>query len=248
MTGLTNGTAYTFTVTATNSAGTGAASAASNSVTPSTNPIFTPALVSGFNLLGNSLNMTLDVMSIFGNQTSPTTVTNDIATVWKWDAANLKWQFHSPLLSTAANAAYAASHNYDVLISIAAGEGYWVNALTAMNLAPQTGAAFNWNSFSFTNLQSGFNLIAHANNVTPGVFNASISVVPPSAGVVPTDNFATLWAWDATNGTWYFYSPLLESTGGLPAVKSYADSHFFQHFQDFNKKIDVGVGFWVNKF
>ena len=32
--GLTNGTAYTFTVTATNSAGTGPASAASNSVTP----------------------------------------------------------------------------------------------------------------------------------------------------------------------------------------------------------------------
>ena len=41
VTGLTNGTAYTFTVTATNATGTSAASAASNSVTPGTNA--TPA-------------------------------------------------------------------------------------------------------------------------------------------------------------------------------------------------------------
>ena len=38
VTGLTNGTAYTFTVTATNTTGTGTASSASNSVTPSTVP------------------------------------------------------------------------------------------------------------------------------------------------------------------------------------------------------------------
>ncbi|MDP5138073.1 putative Ig domain-containing protein, partial [Rheinheimera baltica] len=41
VTGLTNGAAYTFTVTATNSAGTGAASAASNSITPAATQVIT---------------------------------------------------------------------------------------------------------------------------------------------------------------------------------------------------------------
>ena len=210
---------------------------------------FMPNLETGFNLIGNSLDTTLDVVAVFGNQDAKVSgITDNIATVWKWDALNSRWQFHSPLLSTAQNATYAASHNYDVLTSIAAGEGYWVNALTEVNLPSQTGSAFNWNSVNFAGLQPGFNLIAHASQITPSQFNFDVSVPPPATGLVATDNFSTLWAWDASNITWFFYSPLLESSGGLASVKSYADSHFFQHFQDFDKKIDVGIGFWVNKF
>ncbi|WP_264915043.1 beta strand repeat-containing protein, partial [Shewanella xiamenensis] len=49
ITGLTNGTAYTFTVTATNGIGTGTASAASNSVTPKADQTITFAQPSNYN-------------------------------------------------------------------------------------------------------------------------------------------------------------------------------------------------------
>ena len=144
-------------------------------------------------------------------------------------------------------ASFAASKGYEVLSAINPGEGYWVNALLPRTLPTQSGTGFNWTGINFPALPSGFNLIAHAAAMTPSQFNNNVSATPPSPGVVPTDNFVSLWAWDALEGKWYFYSPLLESSGGLPAVKSYADSHFYLHFQDYNKQIEVGVGFWVNR-
>ena len=83
--------------------------------------------------------------------------------------------------------------------------------------------------------------------MTPSHFNLDVNPTLPGEGVVPTGNFLTLWAWDAVRDKWYFYSPLIESMDMLAGVKSYADSHFYLHFQDFNKTLGIGVGFWVNK-
>ena len=75
VTGLTNGTAYTFTVSATNSIGTGAASSASNSVTPLSNiPVIAaptpPVRVAG------------DVSSIFSDAYTPITGTTVFNPGW----------------------------------------------------------------------------------------------------------------------------------------------------------------------
>lgn len=247
-TGLAPSTLYSYTVAACD--GSNNCSGQSNPASATTTSTYTANLVAGFNLIGNSLNLALDVPATFGNQDTPVTgITGNVLTVWKWviiDGVG-RWAFYSPQLSAAANATYAASRSYDVLATVNAGEGYWVNAITPMTLPVQSGDVFNWTSQTFANLPAGFNLIADASPRTPSEFNIAMNPTEPGAGEVPTGNFLTLWAWDAAAGTWYFYSPLLEASGGLQAVKDYAIGHSFLHFQDYSKTIGIGTGFWVNR-
>ena len=187
-------------------------------------------LPSGWNLLGNSLNQSLSVASLYND-------TNTVTSVWKWDAAISGWQFYAPLMSATELQTYAASKGYAVLTTINPGEGYWVNAKGQPPLAAQSGDSF---VLTGTSLARGWNLVATGNDITPSEFNAKLK-----AGAVPA-SVSTLWAWDNPQSAWYFYAPSLEAQGGT-ALSGYIQSKGYLDFATANKKLGNGAGFWVNR-
>ncbi|MBK8675674.1 MAG: fibronectin type III domain-containing protein [Cellvibrionales bacterium] len=80
VTGLTNGISYTFTVTATNSAGTGAASGASNSITPASPQVITFANP-GAQSFGTSPDLSAGVSSSSGLTVAFTSSTTGVCTI-----------------------------------------------------------------------------------------------------------------------------------------------------------------------
>lgn len=182
----------------------------------------------GWSLLGNSLNQTLPVASLYGDASA-------VNSVWKWDAAALGWQFYSPTLDVTTLQAFASSKGYGVLSEIKPGEGYWVNAKAPPSPATQSGAAF---VLGPTVLVSGWNLVASGNDLTPSVFDANLKSSLPGTGVI------TLWAWDNPASKWYFYAPSLEAQGGS-ALSNYIAEKGYLDFG--GKRLGNGTGFWVNR-
>lgn len=144
-------------------------------------------LVADWNMLGNGAGGTISVATTFGN-------TAQVSTVWKWLPAKNAWAFYAPSLTAQALTDYATTNHYDVLSTIAPGEGFWVNAKTAFAATLPAGTAVTSASFQ-TKLPAGWSLIAIGDNKTPSQFNSLLSVTPPTAGAIPS-NLTTLWAWD----------------------------------------------------
>jgi hypothetical protein len=195
-------------------------------VFPSISSATTLSITSGWNLVGNSNNVPITASSIFNSQT-------DVSTIWKWETTGTNasitypaWAFYSPALSTSDLATYAASKGYDVLTTINAGEGFWVNAKTNFTASLPAGSSY---SLKTSNLTTGWNLVATGDNVTPASFSTNVG------------NVNTLWSWDASNNAWYFYAPALASNNNMA---SYIASKGYKDFG--NLTMDNGLGFWVN--
>jgi hypothetical protein len=197
------------------------------------------SFVKGWNLVGNGYATTVDVTQAFGDKSL-------VTTVWKWLADKSAWAFYAPSLSSDALNTYATSKGYQVLSTINAGEGFWVNAATAWTLSPNVANVGTVSSTDFTAtgskaLHQGWSLIATGDNPTPAAFNLSLSLTPPTAGTVPT-NVISLWAWDATLTSWQFYAPSLQANNTLDA---YIQSKGYQPFG--SKTLGSTTGFWVNR-
>ena len=217
-------------------------------------------VVSGWNLLGNSVEAPIAVATSLSDP-------NKVTTVWKWlpgapatatsAAIPSGWAFYSPGLPDG-GVAYAASKGYSPLTTINAGEGFWVNALNPFSLTVPAGASVASSSFkpALTNpvaaggthaLVSGWSLVATGDNPTPAAFDAALSTVvstPPAAGSSDVyTNLTTLWAWStAGSGGWYFWAPALvnnNTLGTYIASKQYVDFGS-------TGTLAPGVGFWVN--
>ena len=193
-------------------------------------------LLPGWNLIGNGVDAPIDVAHSFADS-------NSFVTVWKWSAALGNWSFYSPLLAQQGSALsdYVASNGYQLLSSIAGGEGYWVNAQQAVSVTLNLGNPVTVSTMA-TQLHTGWNLVATAAVVTPATVNLSLGSAPPGQGGVPV-NLNSLWAWDNASSLWYFYAPSLDGAGTLAnyiATKHYLD------FAGQGKLLGNGTGFWVN--
>lgn len=195
-------------------------------------------LVVGWNLLGNSVNAPLNVAAVFGNST-------DASTVWQWLAASSKWAFYTPAQADG-GAAYAADKGYAPLVTINAGDGFWVNAKAAFAATLAAGTAIGASKYADSQdpqgngLKTGWSLISIGDHKTPKEFVTAISALPLVTGTVPT-SITTLWAWDADLKNWYFYAPSLDNTNQLA---TYITSKAYLDFG--SKVLDPAIGFWVN--
>jgi hypothetical protein len=149
-------------------------------------------------------------------------------------------------MNSTALATYAQNKSYDVLTTIQAGDGYWVNAAQPVNLSMPDATRLTSARFGTSGkaaLPKGWSLIAVGDSPQPNNFNLALSTSASTSTTVPI-NLTTLWAWDSAAGNWMFYAPSLLNAGSL-ALDNYITTKGYVSFG--NKTLTPVTGFWVNK-
>ncbi len=209
VTGLTNGTAYTFTVAATNAIGTGAASAASNSVTPASLP---SAPTIGTATAGNA--------SATVNWTAPTSdggspITGYVITPFIAGVAQTPVDVGNVLTDDVTGLTNGTTYTFTVAATTAIGTGpasAASNAVTPLTVpgapsgvsatAGNTSATVNWRAPTD---DGGSAITGYV--ITP--FIAGVAQTPVDVGDVTTDDVTGL-----TNGTAYTFTVAAENSVG----------------------------------
>jgi chitodextrinase len=242
---LAPSTKYFAAVTVTDFAGNSTTSAILSFTTLAPSAGVVVPLVAGFNLTGNGFTAPLDVPTMFGSSDARVDgVSVNVESIWTWNAATQKWKFHTPQFTAEQSAAHALANNHEVLVSVPAGQGYWVNAYVPIELPVQTGTPFDYTKPAFDALPRTFNLLSIGSTLTVQQFNANVGAT--------AINFNALWAWDAVSTKWYFYSPQLEQPGAPFTNFAYCAAHGHQDFAGGTPPapaldLQPGMGFWVEK-
>ena len=171
VTGLTQGSTYTFTVKATNSAGTSIASSASNSVVPQvlSGPVFTSNTITGLIVVGQTL------------------TANPVATGVPSPTFTYQWKRGAAAIVNATNATYTlvsadAGQSISVVVIATNSSGTATNSSTATTPVPAMAQSITFGALA--------NVLITARTATLGV-TAGIEVATSSSGLIPTYSSGT---------------------------------------------------------
>jgi hypothetical protein len=217
MTGLTNGTTYTFTVTATNSVGTGAASAASNSATP----ITVPDPPTGLTPTSGNAQVSLSWTAPANDGGSAIT---DYVMEYELTGSGL-WSIFAEGTSTATNGTVTGlvngtSYDFEVAAVNAAGQGSPSASVTAVPVtvpdAPTNASATFGNaqaiiSFSVPDTNGGSPITGYTVTSNPGGFTG-------------TGTSSPITVTGLTNGTAYTFTVAATNAVGIGASSSPSNS------------------------
>ena len=204
VTGLTNGTAYTFTVTATNSAGTGSASSASNSVTPKSSQVITFANP-GSQTFGTAPTLTATASS--GLTVTFTSETPDVCSI----------TVDGSLTFLKAGTATITAHQAGDGMYFAAADvsrSFTVNAVVPGAPAIGTAAAGDG--------QATVSFTAPASNGGAAITGYTVTSNP--GGITATGSSSPITVTGLTNGTEYTFTVTATNSAGTGSASSASNS------------------------